>query len=109
MKWLTRQERQVVVFVMIVVIGGSAVNFAYKHCAAMRPVLRFNPSYGKININTADSRMLREIPGVGDTLSKRIIEYRYCNGPFVSADDLSRVKGFSGGRLDRARDFIAVE
>ncbi len=54
--------------------------------------------YGKtglININTADLDLLTELPGVGETLAQRLINYRKANGSFESLLDLSKVQGFT--------------
>ncbi|RAH38069.1 ComEA family DNA-binding protein [Halomonas sp. SL1] len=46
-----------------------------------------------IDVNTADVTLLAELPGIGETRAAAIVEYREANGPFESADDLSRVSG----------------
>ncbi|KGE78150.1 ComEA family DNA-binding protein [Halomonas sp. ND22Bw] len=46
-----------------------------------------------IDVNTADVTLLAELPGIGETRAAAIVEDREANGPFESADDLSRVSG----------------
>lgn len=46
-----------------------------------------------INLNTATQTDLQSLPGIGPSLSKRIVEYRQTNGPFHSVDDLRQVPG----------------
>jgi competence ComEA-like helix-hairpin-helix protein len=106
---LTRQERQVIVFLMIGVLVGTGISYAKKRSVSLRPVFCFDSSYGKININKADKEMLKDIPGVGDTLAQRIIDYRLENGPFVCQEDLRKIKGMNAGRYGRARDMIIIE
>jgi competence protein ComEA len=50
---------------------------------------------GLININSADAAELEELPGIGQSIAQRIIEYRTANGPFKSVEDLQNVKGIS--------------
>ncbi len=45
---------------------------------------------GLININTADSTALQELPGVGPATAEKIINYRSENGKFKSIDDLKK-------------------
>lgn len=47
----------------------------------------------RININSASKVQLMELPGIGETISERIISYRTEHGPFQSTDDLLNVAG----------------
>ncbi|MDZ7853160.1 MAG: ComEA family DNA-binding protein [Halomonas sp.] len=46
-----------------------------------------------INVNTADAELLTELPGIGETRAAAIIEDREANGPYESAEDLTRISG----------------
>lgn len=63
---------------------------------------------GRININKASMQQLMLLPDIGETLAKRIIEYREENGPFSTVDELLFVKGIGDSRLEKIRDFITV-
>lgn len=63
---------------------------------------------GKINLNTADAELLMTLPGIGETLAQRIIEYRTYNGAFDSIEDLMNVTGFGSGILEKIRDLITI-
>ena len=43
----------------------------------------------KVDINAASVEQLTELPGVGDTLATRIVEYRESSGGFQSPEELS--------------------
>jgi competence ComEA-like helix-hairpin-helix protein len=94
---------------MVVVLSGTGINYVRKQSAPLRAIFCINASYGKININTADKEMLKEIPGIGDTIAQRIIDFRAENGKFEDTDGLRKVKGLSGARHDRIKETITVE
>ena len=48
------------------------------------PISSGTTASGLININTADSTALQEIPGVGPATADKIIAYRNENGRFAS-------------------------
>ncbi len=62
----------------------------------------------KINLNTADAWLLEALPGIGEVLAQRIIDYRGENGPFQQIDDLTRVDGIGPATLENLRDKITV-
>jgi competence ComEA-like helix-hairpin-helix protein len=106
---LTRQERRVALFLMIVIVSGTAIDYARKQCAPLRAVLCLDPAYGKVNINAADKEMMKDVPGIGDAIAGRIIKYRDLNGPFGDIETLRKIKGLSGSRYDRLKDAVCVE
>jgi competence protein ComEA len=58
----------------------------------------------KVNLNTADSAALEELPGIGPSHAKAIIAAR----PLKSVDDLERVKGLGKARIDALRDLVTT-
>lgn len=46
-----------------------------------------------ININTATVDELKELPGIGDVISARIVAYREEHGFFSSVEELDKVRG----------------
>lgn len=63
---------------------------------------------GKLNINTADKDALMTLPGIGETLAKRIVDHRRYEGPFQSVDDLTQVSGIGEALLSDIRDQITT-
>lgn len=49
----------------------------------------------EIELNSADSILLKALPGIGDKLSKRIVKYRDLLGGFYSLNQLKEVYGLS--------------
>jgi competence protein ComEA len=63
---------------------------------------------GLININTATAAELEELPGIGPSYAKGIIDYRTQNGPFVRVDDLDKVKGIGPKTLEKLRPLVTI-
>lgn len=61
---------------------------------------------GKINLNTASAADLESLPGIGEVLAQRIVEYRTKNGPFKVLDDLKKVQGVNKATLDKIKDLV---
>ena len=61
-----------------------------------------------VNINSASARDLDALPGIGEVLAQRIIEYRNANGPFKSVDDLIKVKGIGEKTLAKIKPYATV-
>jgi len=59
-----------------------------------------------VDINLAPWGELAQMPGIGETLAKRIVALRAERGPFVAHEDLLRVKGIGPKTLDRMRPFL---
>jgi competence protein ComEA len=62
----------------------------------------------KIDINRAEIWLLEALPGIGEVLAQRIVDYRGRNGPFRRIEDLLNVSGISSATFARIRDYITV-
>lgn len=61
------------------------------------------------NLNAADRQELMQLPGIGEVLSQRIIEYREEHGGFSTVDELTEVKGIREKTLEKVRKYVYVE
>jgi competence protein ComEA len=60
----------------------------------------------QIDMNEADWPEFALLPGVGETLARRIVESREKDGPFLDHEDLQRVSGIGPKTLDAARPYL---
>ena len=63
---------------------------------------------GKININSGSLEQLEQIPGIGPTKAKSILEYRESNGRFLAPSDITKVSGIGEGTYEKIKDHIKV-
>lgn len=62
----------------------------------------------RVNINTATKEELMTLPGIGEELAQRIINYRQTHGDFQSVADLSFVEGLGQKRIEAILDLVTV-
>lgn len=63
---------------------------------------------GRVDINTATLAELTSLPGIGETLARRIMDYREANGPFSSVSELLKVSGIGQRKLEGLLDHITA-
>jgi competence ComEA-like helix-hairpin-helix protein len=63
----------------------------------------------RVDLNTADADALAELPGIGEVLAERIVDYRTENGPFQTVDEIVEVDGIGNGTLEEVRPHVTVD
>ena len=66
-------------------------------------------SYPKLDINTASAEDFEALPGIGKTLSKRIVKYRNSLGGFASIDQLKRVYYLEPETFSQIKPYIYLD
>ncbi len=95
---LTPQEKSVLTALLVICLAGSALHFALtQDLPLVRWVKDANRSYTPRppDINTADSKALERLPGVGPKTAQNIVTYRQAHGAFAHLEDLRKVKGIT--------------
>ena len=81
--------------------------------STMQPVISgnfSNPDLGSglININRASKEDLKTIPGIGDGIATKIVDYRTQNGNFSTIEDIMKVSGIKEKLFSKIKDYITV-
>ena len=79
MKKLARTAAALVAAAVVTILSTATVVAAEK------------PPVGKLNLNSASAEALTALPGVGEKLAARIVEYRQKSGGFKTAQELMNV------------------
>lgn len=106
---LTPQERQVVLFLIAVALIGLATDFFTKRHAPNKTLASISENIGKVDLNTADRDLLMKIPGIGEKLAQRIIEYREEKGGFNGLEEIGNIKGITNYRYEKIKDYLVVK
>mgnify|MGYP000914538251 FL=1 len=54
-----------------------------------------------VDVNAADWPELAQLPGIGEVLARRIVEYRLAHGPYVELRQLLEVRGIGPRMFER--------
>jgi competence protein ComEA len=66
------------------------------------------PAAAVVNLNTATSAQIATLPGVGEKVAQRIIEYREKNGGFTKVEQLMNVKGIGEKSFLKLKALVTV-
>lgn len=67
-----------------------------------------NDASGKININTCTREELLSLPGIGEVIADRILEYRKQN-TFHNVEDIMNVSGIGEKKFESIKELITVQ
>jgi competence protein ComEA len=108
--WLRRTDQATVAAVVLVSIALMIGHWLYHGGlkGQMIEVDRVEPGSiaFTVDLNSAEWPELTVLPGVGETIAKRIVADREQNGPFRDFDDLRRVRGIGPRTLERLTPYL---
>jgi competence ComEA-like helix-hairpin-helix protein len=67
-----------------------------------------NPPAHSVDLNTATAEQLQQVPGIGPSTAKAIVNFRQKSGPFQKIEDLLVIKGISKARLEKMRPYLTL-
>jgi DNA uptake protein ComE-like DNA-binding protein len=105
---LTRQEQQVILFLVSVALVGVGVNFWLKEYAPVQKLISFDANITKTDLNQADKDALITIPGIGEKLAQRILDYRSSQGGFNELAELRNIKGITPSRYEKLKGLLYI-
>ena len=85
-------------------LEGIRVHSTFSGVARREPA----PGGGKVSLNTAPASLLRQLPGIGPTKARAIVEDRRRYGPYRTIEDLVRVSGIGTATVERLKDLVIV-
>jgi len=91
-------RRLITVYVALLAIALCGITSATTKKPPLKPV----------NINTANSEELQQVPGIGPATAQKILQMRKSYGPFKSVDDLLAIRGLGEKRLNKMRKYLTV-
>jgi competence protein ComEA len=107
---LRRMDQAAVATVVLFSLVGMGVYWFVQggHRGELIEIDRADPLTARylVDINTAEWPELAELPEVGETLARRIVESRAAAGPFGEHDDLLRVNGIGPRTLEGLRPYL---
>lgn len=105
----TREERKVILFLAAVALLGIGANFLVKRFSGGKSIACFAQDLGKVDLNSADKKVLMGLSGIGEKLAQRILDYRQEHAGFNRIDELKEVKGVNASKFAKIRDYLVVK
>ena len=109
--WLLRRADQAAVAVLLLAGLAGTLGWWLSHGGLrgrLIEVERAQPRTAafEVDVNTATWPELVQLPGIGESLARRIVESRQADGPFFDYEQLRRVKGIGPKTLERIRPYL---
>lgn len=97
MMWRFASRSCCAALLLVVILSASSDSWAKK-----------NPPARPLDLNTATVKELEQLPGVGPTTAKAIVDFRSKGGRFRRVTDLLVIRGISEAKLKKMRPYITV-
>ena len=109
--WLLRRADQATVAVLVLAGLAGSVGWWVSQGGLQGRLIEVERAQPRtasfqVDLNRAGVPELVQLPGIGETLAKRIVESRETDGAFLDHDDLRRVRGIGPKTLDNLRPHL---
>ena len=109
--WLLRRADQAAVAVLVMLGLGATITWWLSQGGQQGRLIeleRAGPQTAsfRVDVNSADWPELAQLPGVGETLARRIVESRETDGPFLDHEDLKRIRGIGPKTVEQIRPYL---
>ena len=106
---MTSMERKLWAQIAVLIFALSLINgMAFgqaKPASSATPAAAAKPAADKLDINTATKDQLKELPGIGDAYSQKIIDGR----PYRAKNELVQKKIIPQATYDKIKDLIIAK
>jgi competence protein ComEA len=92
----------------MVALAGIGINFLNKRFSRLRVIKYINQDIGRVDLNQADKVTLMGIPGIGQKIAQRIIDYRLSKGPFKDISELKNINGIGECKYEAIKDYFVI-
>jgi competence protein ComEA len=92
---MLRRTRSLALLFVVFLLTGSAA-------------LANNPPPAPVNLNTAASVQLQQVPGIGPSTADETVQMRKPYGPFKSVNDLLAVRGIGPKKLEQMTKYLVA-
>ena len=75
----------------------------------MHASARKRPPSQPVDLNRATVEQLEQLPGIGQSTAKAIVQFREKSGPFERIEDLRAIRGISRNKLEELRPYVTVK
>jgi competence protein ComEA len=108
--FLRRGDQQTLAVILVVLMLLMAVSTAWYawRVGGLVPVDRLAPGQFRfqVDVNRADWPELTALPGIGETMARRIVAFRDTHGPFPSMQSLQQVQGIGPKTVHAMRPYV---
>ena len=74
----------------------------------LRAETKHAPPAHSVDLNSATAEQLQQVPGIGPSTAKAIVNFRQKSGPFQKVEDLLAIKGISKARFEKMRPYLTI-
>ncbi|NQT38755.1 MAG: helix-hairpin-helix domain-containing protein [Planctomycetes bacterium] len=110
-RWLLRRADQAAVAVLVLAGLGTSVGWWLLQGGWEGRLVEIDRPAPEdisfqVDVNQAEWPELAQLPGIGETLARRIVEFRDQRGPFLDHQDIRNVKGIGPKKLEQIEPYL---